>query len=180
MLCNLIFCNKLDHLSFFSVISCEDRKAVWRRRMVSLVSILLDFLSPTMEVFGRRSGGCIIRVCTIKHNKLCSKLVCFAKMVCLLLTIKKTPATEISLHLQLCNAYSTGPGLVWNGPGYVKASAVHSFEKHNLDASLNSGKVPAENTNWGWRLSTVDLLIKIGCFIKVSIRRSTILSLPLQ
>jgi len=53
----------------------------------------------------------------------------------------------------------------------------------------------AGNTNWGGRLSTVDLLIKVACFVKkanaffnikrswskrVSTRRSTVLSLSLQ
>jgi hypothetical protein len=55
--------------------------------------------------------------------------------------------------------------------------------------------VTAGNTNWGERLSTVDLLIKVTCFVKnvnnifnikrsrsiqVSTSRSTVLSLPLQ
>jgi hypothetical protein len=51
------------------------------------------------------------------------------------------------------------------------------------------------NTNYGGRLSTIDLLIKVACFVKkekyifnikmsysklVGTRRSTVLSLPLQ
>ncbi len=56
---------------------------------------------------------------------------------------------------------------------YETACGIHKMSYKNLTIILNVGMLSPVNTNWGGMLSTVDLLIKVVCFVYRQIILST-------